>query len=178
MGWSTVLDKMTVYRLPGGGTTTDSNIHAHEWKSFGDRLEKILGIPVYGYDPGIQFVVKDGNCTIPVSICQRILDAMDNDGVEPEVQNALANCQVKHTKYQPTTAEFCCPQCKAEAVDFPKVGLPECFDCPALHASDYLLCTKCDYTESGSRFVHRIVKQKNLVTCKHCKGTGLVKGET
>ena len=93
-------------------------------------------------------------------------------------------CYAKHTKYQPTEAEFVCPRCHAKAGVFciseSATGADE--TCALLHDNDVLGCMSNDHDckkdreyLSGKTFAARIQKAKNLVPCVHCKGTGLVK---
>jgi Zn finger protein HypA/HybF involved in hydrogenase expression len=88
-------------------------------------------------------------------------------------------CEEKHTKYQPTDEEWKCPKCGAGADDFTidlfleSVGSD---DCELLHERDPILCTSCEHCMTGKRFITGLLKKKNLVTCPHCKGTGLVNG--
>ena len=89
-------------------------------------------------------------------------------------------CSAKHTKYQPPEDEkLVCPKCGnsvsfwiQEAVE----GAHE--DCMLLHDEDYLLCQKCGFDQSGKSYAAAAAKKLNLVTCKCCKGTGLVKKDS
>lgn len=92
-------------------------------------------------------------------------------------------CTLKHTKYQPTEAEFCCPKCGAGCGDF-CVDESGNFECPDLHPDDGLVCMGKDgkgcpaeYGTSGQAFVTSLIKKKNLVPCTHCKGKGYVPGK-
>jgi hypothetical protein len=89
-------------------------------------------------------------------------------------------CQAKHTKYQPTEAEFKCPACGIAAPEglcidevYAEGADPECGD---LHPSDYLRCYNpgCSYDTNGQAFVNQLIKKKNLVPCLCCKGKGFV----
>jgi len=89
------------------------------------------------------------------------------------------NCPAKHTKYQPTEAEWKCPRCLATFdskkpfyVQEPVDGTE---DCLKLHCDDFLFCDTCGYSATGKSFAAQIVKAKNLKPCPHCNGTGLVK---
>jgi hypothetical protein len=96
-------------------------------------------------------------------------------------------CSAKHTKYNPTDAEFVCPKCGTGPVDG---GLcidspdPEAAEaCGLLHEEDELRCLceahgECTgYFASGKQFAARVAKQRGLVTCPTCKGKALVPGE-
>ncbi len=89
-------------------------------------------------------------------------------------------CESKHTKYQPADEEFCCPACGAPAGNF-CVDSSTSFDCELIHDEDSLVCfgrdgKRCpkEYCTSGKAFVARLVKEKGLVKCEHCKGKGFV----
>lgn len=94
-------------------------------------------------------------------------------------------CDGKHTKYQPSEAEWRCPKCGASA-DFTSVGCNTFIidstedganpDCTANHEGDCLRCD-CGYTTSGKAFAARLQKAANMVPCPTCKGHGLVKGD-
>jgi len=85
-------------------------------------------------------------------------------------------CTAKHTKYQPTDDEWKCPQCGwAEHFYIQEPAEFSSDDCGQLHVNDELGCDNCGYGISGKAFASRLQKQKNLVTCPCCKGTGLVK---
>lgn len=89
------------------------------------------------------------------------------------------NCNVKHTKYQPTDDEWKCPKCGATA------NQPDGFfndesennDCPTLHESDTLVCYRCGFSTSGKAFAARLQKAANMVPCPCCKGKGIVPAE-
>lgn len=84
------------------------------------------------------------------------------------------HCESKHTKYQPSGKEFCCPKCGAKAGDF---CIDEGFgddDCEDLHEDDYLRCYECGYEVSGRNFAASVVKKNNLVKCPCCRGAGYV----
>lgn len=93
----------------------------------------------------------------------------------------MNECKVKPTKFQPSSEEFKCPRCGSKAGYF-CIDESECdYDCPKLHEKDYIKCygtiddELCDYDTNGKAFVAKLLKQKNLVDCEHCKGTGKVK---
>lgn len=89
-------------------------------------------------------------------------------------------CNAKHTKYQPTTAEWVCRYCGAKVGNFciGETAPSANDDCELLHEEDVLGCMRCDNmdgdVESGKQFAARLAKKKNLVPCTHCKGSGLV----
>ncbi len=95
---------------------------------------------------------------------------------DEEAKKARASCEIKHTIYQPSQEEFCCPKCAAEAGDF-CVDESENYECPDIHLSDLLICMKCKHETSGRTFVGRLLKRKNLIPCPHCKGSGVVTGK-
>ncbi len=101
-----------------------------------------------------------------------------------EGEKARKACKHKHTKYQPTEAEWKCPNCDAPIGDF---CVDECVnaECPDLHPDDGLICyglngKGCpgEYGTSGQAFANLCVKKNNLVKCNCCNGTGYVKAET
>lgn len=89
-------------------------------------------------------------------------------------------CTTKHTKYQPTDEEWKCPKCGAPSGDFyiDESASEEASECPKLHDLDFLRCANCGHTDDGKPFAVRIQKQKALVPCPHCKGSGMVKRST
>lgn len=97
-----------------------------------------------------------------------------------ERKAALA-CDAKHTKYQPSDEEFCCPKCGAKCGEFCVDDGPN-LDCPLIHDDDHLACygkrkvASCPdgYGTSGKAFAAALQRKKGLVPCSHCKGKGLV----
>jgi len=87
------------------------------------------------------------------------------------------SCSEKHTKYQPTENEWRCPWCGADNKSFYIEEPIETArdDCEKLHEGDGLYCYICKDALSGKAFAAQIQKTKNLIPCKHCKGSGLVK---
>lgn len=84
-----------------------------------------------------------------------------------------------HTKYDPTTAEFCCPRCGAPSGTFYIDNAADCTleECELLHKKDQLGCFGCGYSTTGAAFVKQLLKAKNLVPCPCCKGSGVVPKE-
>ncbi|KKW13149.1 MAG: hypothetical protein UY48_C0004G0024 [Candidatus Gottesmanbacteria bacterium GW2011_GWB1_49_7] len=85
-------------------------------------------------------------------------------------------CLRKHTKYQPTDNEWpSCPKCGGRVIlnsDF--MDLTD--DCDLLHVDDDIICEECEYgLGSGRSFANKLQKQKHLIPCPHCNGTGLIK---
>jgi hypothetical protein len=104
---------------------------------------------------------------------------MSEEEKKAEIAARLA-CTGKHTKYQPTEAEFTCPKCEAKVGDF---CIDECVnaECPDLHDEDGVACygkngkgCPANYGASGKTFAALVVKKRNLVPCEHCKGKGFV----
>jgi ssDNA-binding Zn-finger/Zn-ribbon topoisomerase 1 len=96
-------------------------------------------------------------------------------------------CPAKHTVPQIPEEDWCCPKCGKPAIDKKTQTNgwvidepdPEALDdCNALHDKDMLFCYACDYGMSGKSYAKHYAKKKSLVTCPHCKGTGVVKGST
>lgn len=91
-------------------------------------------------------------------------------------------CDGEHTTYQPTDAEFKCLKCGAKPdsephgfyIDEPDEAANS--SCPRMHVNDGLRCYACDEFWTGKQFAAKLMKKHNLVTCKHCKGKGLVAG--
>lgn len=92
-------------------------------------------------------------------------------------------CTRKHTAYQPTEAEWKCPECGAGpgyfAIDNDEIDE---VDCPLLHSDDSIVCYgegpggRCpaEYGTTGAAFARALQKKHNLRPCPHCKGSGLV----
>jgi hypothetical protein len=115
----------------------------------------------------------------PADEAEKHFQAMDGK-VEQEARKA---CNAKHTKYQPTEAEFCCPKCDAKVGDL-------CIDepdgeanplCPDLHEGDGVACygkngkgCPARYGASGKTFAALIAKKNDLVPCECCKGKGFM----
>jgi DNA-directed RNA polymerase subunit RPC12/RpoP len=89
-------------------------------------------------------------------------------------------CGEKHTKYQPTSAEFRCPKCGATPKDKDSFVVEESpnFECDLTHDDDLNHCFACGYSVSGRQFAAKVARDKGLVRCEHCKGSGLVKAES
>ena len=94
-----------------------------------------------------------------------------NSKVPPE-------CKARHTQYQPTEAELCCPKCKAPCGVFYVVDTQAGADpgCEKNHPEDDWVCTKCGQGTSGRQLALMIVRKKNLKPCAACHGTGFVLG--
>lgn len=85
-------------------------------------------------------------------------------------------CNAKHTKYQPRTREWRCPECGDGADSFIIEESDDVShdDCHKLHENDFLRCD-CGYTASGKDYAALLARKKGLIKCPHCKGTGLIK---
>jgi len=74
------------------------------------------------------------------------------------------NCREKHTRWQPTDKEFCCPACKAQAGDFfideSASDEDENGDliCEKLHVNDYMYCNSCGLVISGADLAKRCAR--------------------
>lgn len=93
----------------------------------------------------------------------------------------MANgCKAKHTEYQPTEAEWRCPECGAGSAVFvvfaPADGADE--DCCRLHVLDVCRCFHCGKTWSGRSLAQLGDKRAVKVPCPHCGGSGFIPGET
>ncbi len=89
-------------------------------------------------------------------------------------------CTKKHTLYQPTIDEWCCPKC-GERDDFvidndiilnPRYEEEEC---ELLHEKDSINCGRCGKFLTGKTFAKKIQEKHGLIACECCNGTGLVK---
>ena len=85
-------------------------------------------------------------------------------------------CQAKHTKYQPTDEEWKCRKCGSGPESFwiEESDPDKSDDCTLLHNDDSAICFKCGYSVSGKSFAAALQREHNLISCPHCKGTGLV----
>lgn len=90
------------------------------------------------------------------------------------------DCKAKHTRYQPSEAEWRCPKCGADAERFIIDESDEDVHdvCSGLHDSDRLWCGRCEASRNGRQFAAMLERKNNLVPCPHCKGKGLVKAKT
>ena len=92
----------------------------------------------------------------------------------------MANCGVKHTKYQPTMKEWKCPSCGANDdgehlyIDVLDADITD-FDCDLLHKKDGVVCTNCNKAWIGETLSKIMAKIANMFPCPNCKGTGFVK---
>ena len=88
----------------------------------------------------------------------------------------MSTCAAKHTFYQPTDEEWRCPKCGATNDGFViDESDPDVLEtCGLLHSADMLRCFYCDWSGSGRTFVNKLAKEKNLVVCPTCEGTGHV----
>jgi len=83
-------------------------------------------------------------------------------------------CMEDHTDYQPTDAEWECPVCDSDNEYFWIEESATDNDCELLHSRDVIICAKCGYGTTGKKFANKIKKEKNLMTCPHCNGKGVV----
>jgi hypothetical protein len=84
------------------------------------------------------------------------------------------------TAFQPTMAQWLCPNCGADSDDF---YIEDCFClfnktqdsyCSNLHKNDVVVCNKCDKKWSGSKLATILMKKYNRVTCPCCEGEGTI----
>lgn len=71
-------------------------------------------------------------------------------------------CTAKHTRYQPTDAEFRCPKCGKRppdglCIDTPADGAAD--DCALLHVHDGLYCYSCRCQRTGKGFAAALAKK-------------------
>ena len=91
-------------------------------------------------------------------------------------------CGAKHTKPQIPDDAWKCPKCGAKA-DSEKPFVIEdgpedhAEDCALLHEEDYAFCENCGYGANGKTLARQYARAASLVSCPHCKGTGMVKAE-
>lgn len=84
-------------------------------------------------------------------------------------------CNVRHTLYQPTDAEWRCPNCGADNTSFIIDSSATNIDCEFMHNDDEIFCSNCGYDTTGKKFAAMLQKKHNLTKCQYCNGTGLVK---
>lgn len=89
-------------------------------------------------------------------------------------------CKAKHTKYQPTEAEWACPKCGAGSEQFEIFAQDEAADenCCLLHVYDVCRCFHCGNTWSGRSLAQTKEKLAARVPCPHCGGSGFIPGGT
>lgn len=89
-------------------------------------------------------------------------------------------CQTKHTTYQPTDAEWKCPDCGADVGVFYIDESPAGTDpmCSKVHTKDLVRCDGCGMSWTGTGIAKILNKKTTSVPCVHCKGTGRVEKET
>ena len=94
-------------------------------------------------------------------------------------------CKAKHTKYQPSDAEWKCPKCGAKVEQFTVDSWPDEADedCCLLHVDDVCRCFHCGNTWAGGTLAAVLEKRakksaEELVECPYCKGTGRVDPKT
>lgn len=87
-------------------------------------------------------------------------------------------CKGKHVKYEPTEAEWLCPNCGAAEGDFclSAYDVDENADeeCELLHETDLIECVRCHKSIRGKALSAFVVKKNSLVQCPCCKGKGYV----
>lgn len=107
-------------------------------------------------------------------------------GWSPDFEGNTAGahvCTEKHTKYQPPRRDWCCPRCGAKAPAFHiDLGDVASEECKLLHEVDTVVCDGkgergCpgSYAATGFAFAVYAAKEKHLVPCARCDGTGFVK---
>jgi len=75
-------------------------------------------------------------------------------------------CRRKHTRYQVEDEDWMCPKCDSYLLDHG--------ECTLLHTDEYVLCDACGYSLPATTFSNKVRREKNLTTCPHCKGKGVV----
>lgn len=87
-----------------------------------------------------------------------------------------AFCCAKHTAFQPTEAQWCCPKCGADPeffyIDASDASAHD--ECNQLHDKDSVLCNRCGGGWTGKALAAILAKRLRLVTCPTCKGRGVV----
>ena len=88
-------------------------------------------------------------------------------------------CFAKHTRPQIPDSDWRCPKCGATANDDKAFIIEEINDrasenCGLLHENDEISCWNCKYYTTGKKLAAAYAKQKALVPCPACKGTGYV----
>lgn len=87
------------------------------------------------------------------------------------------NCPATHTVPDIPIEDWKCPECGAKnhegfliAESDPKAG----DECEALHNKDEIRCYQCKFTATGEHYANWHRKQKKLVVCPCCDGTGVM----
>jgi len=83
-----------------------------------------------------------------------------------EVANKFAtNCRAKHTMYQPSNAEWKCPECGETEHFYTETPDPEASDdCELLHSNDIIHCVQCGNSWTGTEIADIILLQKRLLS--------------
>lgn len=106
-------------------------------------------------------------------------------------------CSVKHAKPNVPMEDWKCPKCGTGTTYLVRKYNPEtksyyedleqgfvveesaegAWECELLHEEDELYCFCCNTATSGKKYAAWYRKQKDLIPCPHCKGTGLIKND-
>jgi len=83
---------------------------------------------------------------------------------------SMGRCQAKHTKFQMSLEDWCCPKCGAKPGDSPEFYMFEGQedaeeDCEFTHPQDYLLCTACSWQGSGTTWSRLMIKKQASLRC-------------
>lgn len=82
-------------------------------------------------------------------------------------------CKHKHTKFQPTDAEWLCPTCGA-GIELFYIDESPNGDCPKLHVEDYIICHGCKDSFTGDDLAKILKRKSTKKPCPHCNGTGFL----
>jgi len=76
----------------------------------------------------------------------------------------MTKCHAKHTTYQPSDAEWKCPNCEASDEDFYiDTPDPEASDeCELLHDDDIICCTQCGNSWTGSEIADVFAEKADI----------------
>jgi len=98
------------------------------------------------------------------------------DDDENSIILPLSHCVAKHTKFQPTSAQWYCPSCGADSSNFIVEDIAENAHsaCEALHQEDAVWCSACQKGGSGNKIANQMAKKLKLKPCPCCKGHGFV----
>lgn len=90
-------------------------------------------------------------------------------------------CPARHTKPKIPDDEFICPKCGLGPIGGGLLILEDAedadSDCPDLHNDAFVNCENCGYGATGKAYAKWYAKQRNLIACPTCSGTGFIRKE-
>lgn len=92
---------------------------------------------------------------------------------KPKEEKMKVACQHEHIEFQPTDAEFVCPNCGKRSGMCVAESVNES-DCGLLHKGDWVECGDCNIHWPVEDYAKAMKAKSNHIVCPTCSGSGVV----